>query len=399
MGGSTRVIYASFSDRLGVRCNLFLQKLLQSEKYQKIFPNFRISAYQKITEKNLYQRNRNIIEFKEKTGFFRNTTVGGPITGESLDLGVIDDPLKGREQANSEVYRKKIWDWFTDDFYTRFDDLAGLLIILTPWHLDDPAHRLAAQEKTAQWIKYKAIAEEKEKHRKEGEPLFPVLKPLDFLLKRKSMLSSENWSGLYQQNPVIKGGNKFKLEHFRWWTVLPRIRYKFIVADTASKKGRMNDFTDFQLWGYGVDENLYLLDHLHRKLEAPELRKRAKKFWDRHNIKRVEISDPILRYFYIEDKSSGIGLIQELKAKKIRVVAVPRNADKEMRAEDVIPFIEEGRVYLNRDISDVNVIISEAVQFPNGVHDDAIDNLMNAVEVTYINAESEIGVSEVMGAD
>jgi predicted phage terminase large subunit-like protein len=382
-----RVIYASFSDRLGVRCNLSLQRRFIGPKYQKIFPTFKPPIFQKITGRNIFQRNRNIIEFQDGGGFFRNTTVGGPITGETLSLGVIDDPLKGHEQANSETYRQKIWDWFTDDFYTRFDDLGALLMILTPWHVDDPAHRLIAHEPSARWIKYKAIAEEEELYRKEGEALFPELKPLDFLLKRKQMLKPESWIGLYQQNPTIFGGNQFKLEHFRWWTTLPILRYKFIVADTAQKKGTKNDFTDFQLWGMGVDDNIYLLDHVHKKMEAPELRKRAKRFWDKHNLKRINVIDSVLRSFNIEDKSSGTGLIQELKKSGVRVRAISRSTDKVFRADDTIPFIEEGRVYLNRDIPDVDVILTESAQFPNGVHDDAIDNLMNAVEVSYINAD------------
>jgi len=384
-----RVIYASFSDYLGVRCNLSLQRLFLEEKYQKIFPNFEISRNQKVTANNVFQRNRNIIEFKSSKGFFRNTTVGGPVTGESLDLGVVDDPLKGREQANSAVYRQKIWEWFTDDFFTRFSDLAGLIVVNTRWHIDDLAGRIIEKEKSSnvKVVNYQAIAENDEKYRKAGEALFPELKPIDFLLKRKSLMKEENWLSLYQGNPIIKGGNQFKLEHFQWWTTFPPIKYKFIVADTAQKKSTKNDFTDFQCWGMGTNGNIYLLDHVHKRMEAPELRKKAKAFWDKHNTKRIEIGDPLLRYFYIEDKSSGIGLIQELKKLKVRVVAIPRNLDKVLRADDCIPFIEESRVYLNRDAPDVDVITTEAVQFPNGVFDDAIDNLMNAVEISYINQD------------
>ena len=77
-----------------------------------------------------------MIEFTNGEGSFRNTTVEGSITGESLDLGIIDDPIKGRKDANSLIKRNTAWDWFTDDFFTRFSEKAGMLLILTRWHID-----------------------------------------------------------------------------------------------------------------------------------------------------------------------------------------------------------------------------------------------------------------------
>ena len=76
-------------------------------------------------------RNHEVLEFCEHEGYFRNTTVLGSITGEALDLGVIDDPLKGRAEANSELQREKVWNWLTDDVMSRFSEYAGLILIMT----------------------------------------------------------------------------------------------------------------------------------------------------------------------------------------------------------------------------------------------------------------------------
>ena len=222
-----RSIYASFSDHLGVRCNLQLQRQFFSKKFKNIFPQFEAPKAQKITANNLFQRNRNIIEFKAPYGYFRNTTVGGPVTGETLDLGIIDDALKGREQANSQLYRDKIWEWLTDDFFTRFSEYAGLLGIGTRWNLDDWIGRIKEKYPTAKFFNYKAIADKDEENRKAGEPLFPELKSLEFLEKRKELMSEENWLSLYQGQPIIKGGNLFKLDQFVWWVNQPKIRYKY----------------------------------------------------------------------------------------------------------------------------------------------------------------------------
>ena len=134
---SKRIIYASFSERLGVRANLKMQRILSTSRYKAIFPEIYLNAKNITTVPGQHLRNKEISEFVGHQGYFRNTTVQGSITGEGLDLGVIDDPLKGREQANSTTMRNKVWDWFTDDFFTRFSEDAGLLMILTRWHIDE----------------------------------------------------------------------------------------------------------------------------------------------------------------------------------------------------------------------------------------------------------------------
>ena len=388
------MIYASYSDRLGVRANRSLQRTLDSEKYQKIFNGeVRLGGTQVVTLANRVLRNNEIFEIQDHRGSFRNTTVNGAVTGEGLSLGVIDDAVKGRAEANSKTIQEKTWDWFTDDFYTRFSENAGLLIIMTRWNVADLAGRLTEADKNIKVITYKAIAETDEKNRKEGDPLFPEHKSLEFLLKRKNKMSPHNWSSLYQQYPVLVSGNIFKFHHWKWWKVLPKLKWKFIVADTAQKKNNWNDPTVFQCWGYGVDNNIYLLDMIRKRMESPELRKQAKLFYIKHDTPRIEEDDPILRGMWIEDKSSGIGLIQELKNDQLKINAIPRNVDKVERAMDASPYIEAGRVYLNERVRDVGYITDEGTVFPNGIHDDSIDDTMNAIEVAFIHREKEIFIS------
>src|SRR6202022_633208 len=83
------------------------------------------------------QCNTSLIEFAGYSGSFRNTTIGGAINGMELHLGVIDDPVKGRAEALSKTTRERAWHWFTDDWSARFANTAGMLIIMTRWHVDD----------------------------------------------------------------------------------------------------------------------------------------------------------------------------------------------------------------------------------------------------------------------
>ena len=252
-----RIVFSSFSDHLGIRCNSGVQRVILSNKYQKIFPDTHIGNKNVVAMATQYRRNSNHIEFVDKQGSFRNTTVGGPITGESLDIGFIDDPFKGRSEANSQLIRDKVWLWFTDDFGTRFSDTAGYVVIMTRWHTDDIVGRLIEKfkdQKNVTIFKFPAIAINNEYYRKEGEALFPELKSLEFLHGKKELMLDPAWEGLYQGNPIVESGNLINPTWWKWWEVLPKMEYTYAVADTAQKKNNWNDYTVFQCWARGLTE-------------------------------------------------------------------------------------------------------------------------------------------------
>lgn len=396
-------IYATYSDTLGTRCNLSQQRQMDSEKYKKIFPRTKLSS-----KKGEVVRTMNHLEFVNEDGSttdgqFRNTTTGGPVTGESLDLGVIDDAVKGREQANSITWSQKIWEWFTDDFMTRFSDKAGLLIIMTRWTTHDIIARLIKIKKQFKGkftvVNYQAIATKDEVYRNEGEALFPELKSLEFLKGKQVIMSEASWESLYQGNPTVTGGNLFKDDWWEWYARLPLLKYKFITADTAQKVKTQNDWTIFQCWGMGIDGRIYLIDKFREKLEAPDLRREAEIFYRKHNQPKMKVDDPVLRGMYIEDKSSGTGLLQELRRLRMKVIEVPRHTDKYFRAEDVAPEVKAGKIVLNTEVPGVGNLTKEAREFPNGEFDDDIDTLMTAVEVAFINKDKTNMLQAAMEAD
>lgn len=389
-----RTIYTSFSERLGVRANLRLQRLYDSDIYQELFPQTQINKSNSVTVSGQYLRNREILEYCDHTGYFRNTTVGGSITGESLDLGVIDDPIKGRKEANSLTVRDSVWDWFTDDFFTRFSEDAGLLCILTRWHVDDPIGRLIEKYPDVKVLSYPAIADKNEKHRKEGDALFPEHKSLDFLLERKMMMDSTSWLSLYQQNPIIVGGDIIKGSWFGRYSMLPIIKHRKIFADTAQKTKEHNDYSVFECWGYGDDGKIYLIDMIRGKWEAPDLKRQAVDFWNKHLIKEGQGA---LREMCVEDKASGTGLIQDIRREaKIPIKAIQRNVDKLTRVQDVVSYIESGYVMLPNESSFVSDFISECEAFTADNahdHDDQIDPMCDAiVDMLSKHGQSELRV-------
>jgi hypothetical protein len=182
-----KTIFASYSDELGVAVNRDLQRVMTSERYVATF------GHRLGNSRLRWLRNSNVLEYVNHRGSFRNTTVEGQITGKGLDVGIVDDPIKGRAEASSKAVRDKIWDWFTDDFFTRFSDSAGLLMIMTRWHLDDPVGRFIERFPEAKILRYPAIAEEDEKNRRKGEALFPQHKSLPFLMERKALMTQAGW--------------------------------------------------------------------------------------------------------------------------------------------------------------------------------------------------------------
>lgn len=380
-----KFIYASRSERLGIRANLKLQRQMTSRRYSEMFPDTRLNSSNVVTQSGQFLRNREMLEFVEKEGSFRNVTVQGSVNGEGMHIGIIDDPVKDREEANSKTMRAKTWDWFTDVFGPRMDELGGLIFIMTRWNLDDLVGRVrSAYGGRCHVVSYPAIAEEDEKYRKKGEALFPEHKSIEFIKERKQAMSVAGFQSLYQQRPIIQGGNVFKKNWWSYWTQLPQLHYRVIFIDTAQKVKEENDYTVFQDWGFvvvpGGANQAYLLAQKREKFTAPELRRQAVNFWNARRADPLMEGQGILRELRIEDKSSGIGLIQELKELRIPVRAIPRTTDKVMRANNISPEVEAGNVWLPAGAPFLDEYEEEFATFPNGPHDDQVDATMDAVE-------------------
>ena len=97
------------------------------------------------------------------------------------------------------MIRDRTWNWFVDDFCTRFAANGALLVIMTRWHVDDLLGRFIERVPGVRVLRFPAICEHDDNYRRAGEPLFPELKPLDFLLEQQKLLTEPSWQALYQQ--------------------------------------------------------------------------------------------------------------------------------------------------------------------------------------------------------
>lgn len=385
-----KTIYGSFSKRLGVRANKKLQRMFDSAKYKQVFPGHILDESGTTVVKGKKIRSSELLEYRDG-GSFRNVTTGGSVTGESLDIGVIDDPIKGRKSAGSELQRNTAWEWTTDDFLTRFADEAAFLAILTRWHPDDPIGRYLKIYPETKVLKYPAVSEPNAQlmahdPREPGsnEALFPELKSIDFLMLQKKAMTNVSWQSLYQQNPIEIGGQIIKTVKFKRYDILPEMAFTKIFGDTAQKTKEANDYSVFECWGLSADgRGLYLIDLIRGKWEAPPLKDHAVNFWRKH--KKLENMHGYLRAMGIEDKASGTGLIQQIQMEvspPIPVEAIQRDKDKLTRVMDVLPYIESGYIYVPAEGEFVSDFLKECEAFSaddTHAHDDQIDPMCDAI--------------------
>ena len=302
----------------------------------------------------------------EMGGGLRAVGVGGGITGMGGNLIIIDDPVKNREEANSETYRGKVWDWYTDDLYTRLEPGGVMILIMTRWHEDDLAGRIIASEDGPNWevISLPAIAETDDPMgREEGVALCPERYDENALASIRSVMGG-SFQALYQQRPSAEEGDIFKREWWRYHREVPKLTQIIQSWDTGFKTKDQNDFSVCTTWGV-TDTGFYLMDRWKEKVEFPVLKRTVISLSNKWNPHAV----------LIEDKASGQSLIQELKAKTtIPIRPVPVDTDKVARANAITPTIEAGNVFLPQDAHWLQDYIDELATFPSGTHDDQVDS-------------------------
>ncbi|MEX6224783.1 phage terminase large subunit [Providencia hangzhouensis] len=395
------VIACSYSSDLANRMSRDTQRIITSPRYNEIFPETnltlsRAGAGGAIRTAELWE----IINSKGEIqgGSYRAAGVNGGITGQGMNIGIIDDPAKDYKTASSPTYQEAVIDWYDTTFFTRADPkINGIIIILTRWHKDDLAGQLLkkAEEGGEQWrvVSFPMEAEKHEVHelngkkyslRKPGEILFPERMPQSFVDKAKQR-GSLVWNALYQQRPTAKGGGLIKSEWFGEYKELPPLKWRAVYGDTAQKTKEVNDFSVFEHWGLGVDGYMYLIDMIRGKWEADELKRRAVAFWN--SCKHLKNAP--LRHMAIEDKASGTGLIQSIRKDALcPVKAIQRDKDKYTRLMDTQGFIESGYIKLPSDkpfVSDF-LVEMESINPDFNTHDDQLDPMMDAITEMKVNA-------------
>lgn len=354
------VVVASYAASLAKRASKKARGLTREDWYAASFPELALDP------------EKQAVEEWETTagGGYKAVGVGGGLTGSGANVLIIDDPIKDRAQAESAAYREAVYDWYTSTAYTRLMPGGGVLVMHTRWHEDDLAGRLLrdAELDGDQWeiIRYPAIAEVDEEHRKAGEALHPERYSLERLEAIKGAVGTRDWASLYQQRPAALEGGIVKLAWFKRYGTPPANPLRIVQSwDTANKAKEINDPWVCSTWAETAT-GYYLLDVYRKRMEYPEGKRTAKSLgekWQPHAV-------------LIEDKSSGSSLIQDLRIESnLPVLAVTPTTDKVVRMSTQSHVVESGRVFLPESAPWLVDFEAEVGAFPQATHDDQVDSM------------------------
>jgi len=406
-----RFLHISYAQPLALTNSSSAKDRLRLEEYQDLWP---ITIRSDTNAKGLWKT--------DAGGALRAASSGEPITGFRAGYAddtkftgamIIDDPLKP-DDALSETERTKINKRYTGVFKSRLmHEKIPVIIIMQRLHVDDFTANLLNGASGEKWhhLNLPVLNDGGEKTESFSHAIeIPNELPPGPLWAWKhdeeaiKVLKADEYTfnGQYQQSPHPLGGALFKSEMMETvrFDDLPVMKYRFIVGDTAMTGKTHSDYSAFGCYGWGKDNRLYLLDMLRFKMAIPQMEAAAVAFWNKH----VDIKDPKLRMqmgnlrtFLVENKSSGVGLIQRMQQKRMPVTKIERETDKVARALDCTPYLVTSPIRLlvtdheGVETTWLKDFESEVLSFTalgDAKNDDQVDTMMDAVQKTMIDGPS-----------
>ncbi len=359
------VITASYSADLAQDFGAKTREKVNSENYRIIFPEVTLREDEQA---------RGRWRTKQGGGYIA-VGVGGSITGRGADILLIDDPIKNREEADSDVYREKVWNWFTSTAFTRLHPKGVAVVILTRWHVDDLAGRILENSHLkgrTKIINFPAIAQKYDHYRQEGQALWLERYNIAALDEIRQTIGPYDWQSLYQGSPVLNENQEFKPE---WIRRIPEMQVeamntrRFLTVDTAMSKQTQADYTGF------VDnrvnsENYWHIMAWRMKVGPEEL---VDMLFTLHNNHRYEAIG-IEKTTYTQGLKPYLDAEQRRRRVFLPLFELSHNQTaKEIRVRGLIPRYASRSVFHIE--GETKELEEEMYQFPHGLHDDIIDSL------------------------
>ncbi len=361
-----KIICVSYSQDLALLHASHFRKIVQSAWYRRIFS---VDDPTKDTE----------AEYQTSSGGFRLAiSVGGSLTGRGGNLIIIDDPVSAQE-AYSDASRNKVNDWFRTTLLSRLDDKNkdAIIIVMQRLHQEDLSGFVLEAggwdslvlPATAQKTTVIPLPNGRQHTWLEGDPLDPERLSNEFLEDEKRRIGSLVYAAQYDQQPVPAAGNMLKREWLKF-VDQPPVRQKgdeiIVSVDTAMKATPTAAYSVFLTFLVRNSNQYYLIDIVRERLEFPQLVHKLVSHAARWKPNAM----------LIENKASGISLIQELKHRGIQgVVPCDPDTDKKTRMLGRTAMIESGSLILVRSVPATANFELEFLGFPNTRYMDQMDAL------------------------
>lgn len=368
------IIACSYASSLALKFSRKARALAREPLFQQLF-NVTLDDDQQSAENWLTTQG----------GGYMPAGVQGPVTGNGCHVGIIDDPVKNREEAESATVRESIKDWYTSTFYTRLAPGAGILVVLTRWHDDDLAGwqlKEMFEGRGDEWkvVKFPAIALEDEEHRKKGEALHPERYPIEALRRIERVIGPRDFNALYQQNPIADEGEYFTrdmIKYYRTVDMPPATELTYYSAwDFAIGKNETNDWTVGITVAFDQQDRIFIVDLVRGR-------------WDAYGIvERVLDNFALWKPMHVGLEKGQIAMALgphlERRIAERNLWEFPYDEkhllktgkqDKQARARSIQGRMRQGRVFFPEEASWTQEMVNELLRFPSGVHDDQVDAL------------------------
>lgn len=362
--------------------------LAQSDSFKRIFPNFQLDV--KTAGKGTWKT--------KMGGTYSCAGVGSRIAGKGAHISICDDVIVD-QTAMSKTEREKINEWYVPSLRTRIMPGGGEVMINARWHLDDLSGYMTELDESIgnPWriIRIPAILDQEAADLLDlpvNGSYWPQRWSMKWLEQQKAANANKPhyWAALYMQDPIAEGGSYINVEDFSLWeeNEFPVVDYVLVSIDAAASTKETADYTAIAVWGFfkkpkrlasGEEvwqNNMILLYAKRGRFHLPEL----------FNICEVIRREYKPDLFLVENKSSGITLLQELRLRGIFCQAFTPRAgqDKITRAMSSAPMVKEGLVWIPEPngplaFDDLSDFVEECVRFPYAKNDDFVDTLTQSV--------------------
>lgn len=365
-----KVALVSYSSTKARKFNREVQRVISSAEYAKIFPQTRLNSSNVVSVAGEWLRNSEEFEIVDHRGSLKSVGVGGPLTGDPVDVLIMDDLYKDAMSAWSDTIRENVRDWYDTVATTRLHNASRQLMVFTRWHHDDLGGTEATVENGWTVLKFPALKMSPPSEydpREIGEALWPE-KHSRVELERRRDKNPSVFSALYQQEPTPSTGTIFQAD---WFNVVADEQWPFGLVDygtdwdLAYTKEEHNSASAY-VTAARAGSDIYVEDIGFEWLEFPDLIKFMKSKRGPH---------------YIEGKASGKSARQTLVEAGISAIEVAKDTDKVTSARLIAPIVEAGLVYVKQSV--IEKLLHDERQgllrFPGGVNNDLVDAFVQSI--------------------
>lgn len=383
---SLKIVTAWYWQMLTDQFSREAQLMVASPEYKELFPET------KLNKTNVQHRET------DKGGYYHSVGIWWPLTWFWFDVGIIDDPVKDREEAESFTIREKIWNWYTSVFSTRkMDENAAVIVIMTRRHVDDLAWRLEKLEREGGEKREKIVIPALDEN---NNSFWPSKFSTQYLLWLKQQIGVRDFAALYMQDPIMSTWAIFKPSDFRYfqswefekatWPLRKKDITMWIFIDPAFSTSKQSDDAVVMVAGqHNITKEIYLFD-IYADTAAPSATIEAM-FW---LALRWELAWYPIAFISCEDvkinkdQTQFRKTLHEEMQKRNKFYSIyefkPRAKKEDRIRLRLEPFISNHQMNFIKGHWDFNAfrkLEEQLTLFPNSRKDDVIDCLAQVRQV------------------